>query len=241
MPYDKGDFTQQGINGDVSALVRLNDKRVVKMVLSSDDESSNVDVTGTVYDYLNGETYPLGGTTPTGTITITENGEGIDVSQYALADVNVLANKGVLLLTEDLGALNITSESEISINKTVIVDAGDYDLLLFAAYTDLVPSVTSHLLTASLRWVTAASNIGTVTSCTVVSNRLNMMYNSDTGYTVVKQNSTAYGVYPATSPTVSDNKITFTMKGKYALSATSTINGNYTLKVYGLVLRDLVL
>lgn len=95
MPYNKGDFTQQGINGDVSALVRLNDKRVVKMVLSSDDESSNVDVTGTVYDYLNGETYPLGGSTPTGTITITENGTGIDVAQYALADVNVSGGSGI--------------------------------------------------------------------------------------------------------------------------------------------------
>ena len=95
MPYNKGDFTQQGINGDVSALVRLNDKRVVKMVLSSDDESSNVDVTGTVYDYLNGETYPLGGTTPTGNIAITENTvEPLDISQYATATVNVSGGGG---------------------------------------------------------------------------------------------------------------------------------------------------
>ena len=94
MPYDKGDFTEQGINGAVTALVRLNDKRVVKMALSSDDESSNVDVTGTVYDYLNGETYPLGGSTPTGTITITENGTGIDVAQYRLANVNVSGGGG---------------------------------------------------------------------------------------------------------------------------------------------------
>lgn len=96
MPYDKGDFTQQGVNGDVSAVVRLNDKRVVKMVLSSDDESSNVDVQGTVYDYLNGETYPLGGTTPTGTITITENGD-YDVSEYRSRSVSV---SGGLSFTE---------------------------------------------------------------------------------------------------------------------------------------------
>ena len=103
MPYDKGDFTQQGINGDVSALVRLNDKRVVKMVLSSDDESSNVDVTGTVYDYLNGETYPLGGTTPTGTITITENtepGSPLDIAQYRYADVSVSGGGGLTRYTD---------------------------------------------------------------------------------------------------------------------------------------------
>lgn len=60
MPYDKGDFTQQGINGDVSALVRLNEKRVMKVVLSSDDESDNCDISGKVYDLLNGTSYDIG-------------------------------------------------------------------------------------------------------------------------------------------------------------------------------------
>jgi len=88
MPYNKGDFTQQGINGDVSALVRLNEKRVMKVVLSSDDESDNCDISGAVYDLLNGTSYSVG-SAPSGTIEITANGTGIDVSQYALADVNV--------------------------------------------------------------------------------------------------------------------------------------------------------
>ena len=60
MPYDKGDFTEQGINGAVTALVRLNDKRVVKMALSSDDESDNCDISGKVYDLLNGTSYDIG-------------------------------------------------------------------------------------------------------------------------------------------------------------------------------------
>ena len=117
MPYDKGDFTQQGINGDVSALVRLNDKRVVKMVLSSDDESSNVDVTGTVYDYLNGETYPLGGTTPTGTITITENtepGSPLDIAQYRYADVSVSGGGGGGVTTYAY-TVNISNTASINI------------------------------------------------------------------------------------------------------------------------------
>lgn len=60
MPYNKGDFTQQGVNGDVSALVRLNEKRVMKVVLSSDDESDNCDISGKVYDLLNGTSYDIG-------------------------------------------------------------------------------------------------------------------------------------------------------------------------------------
>ena len=93
MPYNKGDFTQQGINGDVSALVRLNEKRVMKVVLSSDDESDNCDISGAVYDLLNGTSYSVG-SAPSGTIEITANGTGIDVSQYALADVNVSGGGG---------------------------------------------------------------------------------------------------------------------------------------------------
>ena len=123
MPYNKGDFTQQGINGDVSALVRLNEKRVMKVVLSSDDESSNVDVTGTVYDYLNGETYPLGGSTPTGTITITENGEGIDVAQYRYADVSVSGGGGITLNYCEITLVN-NSAADLDCPVTVINNGG---------------------------------------------------------------------------------------------------------------------
>lgn len=43
-----------------------------------------------------------GGSTPTGTINITENGEGIDVAQYAYADVSVSGGGLVTILDDDL-------------------------------------------------------------------------------------------------------------------------------------------
>lgn len=50
--------------------------------------------------YTNGDWADAeGGSTPTGTIKITENGEGIDVSQYALADVNVSGGGGMAIPT----------------------------------------------------------------------------------------------------------------------------------------------
>lgn len=94
MPYNKGDFTQQGINGDVSALVRLNEKRVMKVVLSSDDESDNCDISGKVYDLLNGTSYDIGSGV-SGNIEITENGENINVAPYATATVNVSGGGGI--------------------------------------------------------------------------------------------------------------------------------------------------
>ena len=110
MPYDKGDFTQQGINGDVSAVVRLNEKRVMKVVLSSDDESDNCDISGKVYDLLNGTSYDLGGTTPTGTINITDTSL-TDVAEYRYAQVsdeNLVAGN----IKKDVEILGITGSYE---------------------------------------------------------------------------------------------------------------------------------
>ena len=103
MPYDKGDFTQQGINGDVSALVRLNEKRVMKVVLSSDDESDNCDISGKVYDLLNGTSYDIGSggggggdfTTATLTYTGTPNGDYVPLA-IDVPDYNLLGSYGKL-------------------------------------------------------------------------------------------------------------------------------------------------
>ena len=106
MPYNKGDFTQQGVNGDVSALVRLNEKRVMKVVLSSDDESDNCDISGKVYDLLNGTSYDIGSGGGGGggtelrkcTVTIVNNTEipaapaGLGLNFYTLIDNMICVN-----------------------------------------------------------------------------------------------------------------------------------------------------
>lgn len=67
--------------GSISAAIdALND------ALAGSDQAPARDIEGAIK--LLGE-HIGGGSTPTGTITITENGEGIDVAQYAYADVNV--------------------------------------------------------------------------------------------------------------------------------------------------------
>ena len=118
MPFDKGDFTQQGVAGDVSALVRLNEKRVMKVVLSSDDESDNCDISGAVYDLLNEEVYPIGAGV-SGNIEITENGENINVAPYATATVNVAGGGGEQTETFTLIPENDYT-SELSNNDNLI-------------------------------------------------------------------------------------------------------------------------
>ena len=58
--FNKGDFTQQGVNGHVNATVRLNEKRLVSIDMTSDEEAEGCTITGTVKDLLNDKVYGIG-------------------------------------------------------------------------------------------------------------------------------------------------------------------------------------
>lgn len=62
--FNKGDFTQQGVNGHVNATVRLNEKRLVNIDLTSNEEAEGCTITGRVTDLLNNVTYNVGGDPP---------------------------------------------------------------------------------------------------------------------------------------------------------------------------------
>ena len=112
MPYNKGDFTQQGVNGDVSALVRLNEKRVMKVVLSSDDESDNCDISGKVYDLLNGTSYDIG----------SGGGGGEDIRKCTVTWVNSSNTAGVIqYFTIENGMLCLVY-ADIEANGQVVLD-----------------------------------------------------------------------------------------------------------------------
>lgn len=91
MPFNKGDFTQQGVAGHVNANLRLNEKRLVNIDMTSNEEAEGCTIAGTVTDLLNDKVYPIGAGV-SGNIEITENtaeGESLNIAQYATATVNV--------------------------------------------------------------------------------------------------------------------------------------------------------
>ena len=62
MPYDKGDFTQQGIDGKVSGGLLLNNKRDVDVLVSSNEDDSTLGgVAVTIEDHLNDLKYAFFG------------------------------------------------------------------------------------------------------------------------------------------------------------------------------------
>ena len=215
MPYNKGDFTEQGVNGDVSALVRLNDKRVVKMVLSSDDESSNVDVQGTVYDYLNGESYSLGGSTPTGL--------------------------GDLLKSENLGTLTTSSTSDTSTGKTVTLDNyNDYQFLVFVIYVTTIPETAQHLATISTVGLNYANGVTAVaTSAGTVMSRFNLIYDGSKIITAATSSSNV-GIYPTNISVINDGTtLSIPLNYKYNSGTTNTIDADYNVDIYGVNLTSL--
>ena len=108
--FNKGDFTQQGVDGHVRATLRLNEKRYVNLDLTTNENARGCTISGNVHDQLNNLDYPIGAA-PSGNIEITENGENINVAPYATATVNVagesLKKNYVTLINETDGPLSV--------------------------------------------------------------------------------------------------------------------------------------
>lgn len=115
--FNKGDFTQQGVAGHVNANLRLNEKRLVNIDMTSNEEAEGCTITGTVKDLLNDKVYGIGSGV-SGNIEITENGENINVAPYATATVNVSGGGGNTIHICTLTVIN-NSGSEIYLGDYV--------------------------------------------------------------------------------------------------------------------------
>ena len=101
--FNKGDFTQQGVAGHVNANLRLNEKRLVNIDLTSDEEAEGSTITGTVTDLLNDKVYNIGsgggggedGTfdatlLPETSYNITQQEQGVSNSYYLKLELSIL-------------------------------------------------------------------------------------------------------------------------------------------------------
>lgn len=212
----------------------------------------NISLLGATYSGVKGVTLPKsGGGSATfpwveGSETKTQNGT-YDVTNLAQLVVNVSGGGGsglTLLGTLDVGTISTSSTTDTDTGKSITVKGiYPYDLLICECSVNTKTN-SRHAASIRLCWLTASSAIETKNGGTFATATMNIKLSSN-GTATSRSNTTAYGVY-AKAATVSagntgDNgQAVITIYKRYNSTQTGTINGTYTMRVYGVKLYDLI-
>ena len=209
----------------------------------------NISLLGATYSGVKGVSLPKqGGGTATfpwveGSETKTQNGT-YDVTSLAQLVVNVSGGGGgglTLIHTYTFGTFSGTATSATDTGKSMTLASttgwSNYDLLLIDCSVDTQTN-GRHTSTVSTVFITHQSSYGTPSNYAVGGNKWNSK-KSSSGTATTRQSTTAYGIY-ANSATVSSGTMTIPFYYRQNSNNTGTINGTYTVRVYGIKLYDLI-
>lgn len=145
-----------------------------------------------------------------------------------------------LLATKSLGTISTSSTNAADTGQTLGVTGFDaYDILVCVCHTN--PHTNGrHVSTVRTIVLPATSDAGTKTGATIATATEHYKLSSS-GTLSCRAGTTPYGVYVngATLSTSGTRTLTLTIYQRYNSTSTGTINGSYTLNVYGLKLQDL--
>lgn len=214
--------------------------------------NSNVSLTATV------TTKAAATITPTTTAQTIASGTYLTGAQTISGDANLIAGNikkdvsifGVtgtldggagnftLLATLDMGTISTSSTTATNTNKSLSVSGVNaYDLLIVETSVNTRTN-GRHLATVGLINLTASSDIGTKNGGTIATTKLQFRQSSS-GTVTSAQSTTAYGIYP-NSITISNGTASIPMYQRYNQTSTTTINGTYTARCYGVKLYDFI-
>lgn len=210
--------------------------------------NKNIALMNAVYNDVPAVQLPISGG---GTATFTEitdtTAEAADVATgkyfYTAAGVRTQGtNSGgggggpTLLGTKSLGTISTSSTTAADIGQTMTVSGIDsYDLLIIETSVDTKTN-GRHVGTTRLVWLTAGETIGTKNGTALATATWNAKLSS-AGTATSRQSTTAYGIYPY-SLSISNGSVTITIYRRYNSTQTGTINGSYTMRVYGVKIYE---
>lgn len=144
------------------------------------------------------------------------------------------------IATKSLGTISTSSTSAADTGQTLAVTGFDaYDMMIAICYT---PTHTNgrHVATVRLINFSATSSTSTKTGTSIATSTQHYKLSSS-GTLTQRSGTTPYGVYvnAATISTSTPRTCTLTIYQRYNSTSSGTINGNYTLDVYGVKLQDL--
>lgn len=175
-----------------------------------------------------------------GSETKTANGT-YDVTNLAQLVVNVSgggSSNFTLLGTKSVGTISTSSTTDTDTGQTIVVTGwNDYDLIVCECSVNTQTN-NRHLCSTRLAWLTASSAVTTKNGCTFATATWNAK-KSSSGTVTTRSNTTPYGVY-AKAGTISGSNLTITIYQRYNSTQTGTINGSYTMRVYGCKIYDLI-
>lgn len=149
-----------------------------------------------------------------------------------------------LLGTLAVGTISTSSTSATDTGKSITVKGVyDYDLLVCECSVNSITN-NRHTATTRLCWLTASSTVGTKNGATFATATWNSKISSS-AVTTTRSNTTAYGVYANTctvsaGSTGDNGQAVITIYQRYNQTQTGTINGTYTMRVYGIKIYDLI-
>ena len=144
-----------------------------------------------------------------------------------------------LLHKESLGHIETSSTTGTDLSHNITVSGiNAYDLLIVETSVDTVVN-NRHLATVCVILIAGTSSIDTKNQQAMATARINYRASSS-GAVSSRVGTTAYGIYAQAVQSIGNNAITWNMYRKYNSTSTGTINGDYTCRVYGVKLVDLI-
>lgn len=171
------------------------------------------------------------------------------VSEATTAVENIPSGGGgglELLKTESIGHIEYTSTSAGDLGKSISVSGlTGFSLIIVLISRDDVPTgLNRHFATASFLNLTSSTGQSPpfeVETATVNAQKWNLLIGTNGNYITA---SNVYGIYAnsgsISNPGTSNATLTMPLYARYSSSGTRTIDGDYTARVYGVKLYDLI-